>query len=68
MQTPEIITKTKWAIDPANSRVGFRVKHLMFTNVQGSFKEYGINVNMTDDFTTAEIDFWINPQSIYTGN
>jgi polyisoprenoid-binding protein YceI len=69
MQSPEIITKTKWIVDPENSQVGFRAKHLMFTNVQGRFKNYGTSVYITgNDFATAEIDFWINPDSIDMGN
>ena len=69
MQTSEIITKTKWIVDPANSQIGFRVKHFMFTNVRGSFKKYDTNIYTTeDDFSTAEIDFWVNPESIDTGN
>ena len=69
MQTKEVITKTKWAIDPLNSQIGFRVKHLMFSNVRGSFKEFDASIYTTgEDFGTAEIDFWINPESIDTGN
>lgn len=26
---------TKWAIDPTHSEIGFKVKHMMFTNVSG---------------------------------
>ena len=69
MQTTEVITKIKWAIDPLNSQIGFRVKHLMFTNVRGSFKEFDASIYTTaEDFATAEIDLWINPASIDTGN
>jgi polyisoprenoid-binding protein YceI len=61
--------KTKWAIDPMHSEIGFKVKHLMFTNVRGSFKEYEANiVTSGKDFMTAEIDFWLNPASISTGD
>jgi len=68
MQTTEVMTKTKWMIDPLNSQIGFRVKHLMFTNVRGTFKEFDASIYTTeDDFATAEIDVWINPGSIDTG-
>ena len=68
MQTVDVITKTKWAIDPVNSQIGFRVKYLLFSNVRGSFKEFDASTyTMGDDFTTAEIDFWINAASIDTG-
>ena len=68
METTEKVT-TRWAIDPMHSEIGFTVKHLMFTNVRGSFKEYGADIVTTGkDFMTAEVDFWINPASITTGD
>jgi polyisoprenoid-binding protein YceI len=61
--------KTKWVIDPIHSEIGFKVKHLMITNVRGTFKEFDASVYTTgDDFTTAEVDFWLNPASIDTGS
>jgi polyisoprenoid-binding protein YceI len=61
--------KTKWIIDPAHSDVGFKVKHLMITNIKGNFTEYDASIYTTnDDFMTAEVDFWINAASINTGN
>src|SRR4030095_989516 len=69
MQTSEIISKTRWSIDSTNSQIGFKVKHLMFTNVRGSFKQFDGSIYTTgDDFKTGEIDFWIDPTSINTGN
>jgi polyisoprenoid-binding protein YceI len=68
METIEKV-KTKWAIDPMHSEIGFKVKHLMFTNVRGSFKEYDANIVTTgEDFMTVEIDFFLNPASITTGD
>jgi polyisoprenoid-binding protein YceI len=68
METTEQV-KTKWVIDALHSQIGFKVKHLMFTNVRGYFKEYDASIVTTgDDFMTAEIDFWINPASISTGD
>lgn len=59
--------KIKWGIDPAHSEIGFKVKHLMIANVRGSFKEFDSSIYTTgEDFTTAEIDFWMNPASIDT--
>jgi len=64
-----INTKTKWNIDTDHSEIGFKVKHLMVANVRGSFKEFNGSIYTTDeDFLSAEIDFWINPASITTGN
>lgn len=69
METAEVISRTKWTIDPLHSQIGFKVKHLVFTNVFGSFKEFDTSIYTTgNDFTTAEIDLWIDPASIDTGN
>jgi len=68
MENLEILTQTKWIIDPVNSQIGFRVKYLLFSNVRGTFKEFEASIYTTgDDFVTAEVDFWINPASIDTG-
>ncbi len=62
-------TKTKWGIDPVHSEIAFKVKHLMITNVKGVFKEFDASIYTTgEDFMTSEIDFWMNPASIDTGN
>ena len=69
METTVINTKTKWIVDPMHSEVGFKIKHLMVANVRGSFKEFYASIYTTgDDFLSAEIDCWINPASIDTGN
>jgi len=68
METTET-GKSKWGIDPSHSEIGFKVKHLMIANVRGSFKEFESSIYTTgNDFMTAEIDFWLNPASIYTGD
>jgi polyisoprenoid-binding protein YceI len=60
-------TKTKWTFDPTHTEIGFKVKHLMITNVKGVFTEYDAsNYTTGDDFMTAEIDFWMKPDSLET--
>ena len=60
-------TKTKWVIDPAHSEISFKVRHLMIVNVKGTFSEYNASIYTTgDDFLTAEVDFWMNPDSLHT--
>jgi polyisoprenoid-binding protein YceI len=69
MKTTEVLTKTKWVLDPVHTEIAFKVKHLMITNVKGIFKEYGASIYTTgEDFMTAEIDFWMNPASVDTGD
>src|SRR5580765_4096462 len=69
METTAADTRTKWTIDPAHSEIAFRVKHLMITNVRGTFKEFDASIyTIGEDFMSAEIDFWLNPASITTGD
>ncbi len=69
METTSKNDKVKWIMDPAHSEIGFRVKHLMVANVRGVFKEFEANIYTTgEDFLTSEIDFWLNPASVYTGD
>lgn len=59
--------ETKWVIDPTHSKVSFKVKHLMISNVLGSFREFeGTAVTEGDDFSTAQISFSLNASSIDT--
>jgi polyisoprenoid-binding protein YceI len=61
--------KVKWIIDPVHSKIGFKVKHLMITNVKGEFKEFDASIFTTgENFMTSEIDFWLNPASLNTGD
>ena len=69
METAEVLTKTKWSIDRAHSEISFKVKHLMITNVRGVFTDFEVNIYTTnEDFLTSEIDVWINPTSVNTGD
>src|ERR1035437_8526382 len=61
--------ETKWAIDHAHSEIDFKVRHLMISNFKGSFKTFDASIYTTfKDFTTAEIDLWIDAASITTGD
>ena len=61
--------ETKWSIDQAHSEIAFKVRHLMIAHVKGSFKTFDASIYTTDkDFTTAEIDLWIDAASINTGD
>jgi polyisoprenoid-binding protein YceI len=59
----------KWVIDPQNSEIGFKVKHLVVSHVKGIFQAFDASIYTTDnDFTTAVIHVWIDASSITTGN
>ena len=60
--------KTKWIIDAAHSEIGFKVKHMMFTNVSGKVTKYAAIIETdADDFTNAIIDFTGETDSVTTG-
>jgi polyisoprenoid-binding protein YceI len=64
MKTDE---KTKWTIDSSHSKIGFKVKHLMISNVPGTFREFEGQITTDgNDFTTALISVSINSASIDT--
>lgn len=58
---------TKWKIDPAHSELNFRVKHLMITNVNGSFKIFnGEAESDGNEFKADSIKFIVDATSIDT--
>ena len=60
-------TKPNWAIDANHSEIQFKVKHLLISNVSGTFKKFSGTVNsLGDDFNNAEINFEIDTNSIDT--
>ncbi len=63
------MAKSNWSLDPTHSEVGFKVKHMMFTNVSGKFNSYSVEMsNEDDDFSTSEISFSADISSIDTNN
>ncbi len=61
--------ETKWSIDQTHSEIGFKVRHLMISNVKGSFGSFDASIYTTGtDFSTANIDLWIDASSVTTGN
>lgn len=63
------MSTTKWALDPTHSEIGFKVKHMMFTNVSGKFDKYdGSLTTEGDEFENAQIEFSADIASINTGN
>ena len=69
METTLVTTKTKWSVDQAHTEIAFKVRHLMIAHVKGAFKTFDASIyTNANDFTTAEIDLWIDPSSINTGD
>ncbi len=61
--------RIRWEIDQAHSLIEFKVRHLMITNVKGRFRKYELDATtLGNDFTTAQVEFRIDPNSIDTNN
>jgi polyisoprenoid-binding protein YceI len=63
------MAKTKWSLDPTHSELGFKIRHLMITNVSGNFNKFNIEVEAeNDDFSSAKVKADIEVDSINTNN
>lgn len=64
---PTLASASTWNIDADHSNVGFKVKHLMVSNVKGNFDKYSGVVDMNDkDITKSKVTVAIDPNSINT--
>ena len=64
-----LFSQTTWTVDKAHTKVGFNITHMVITSVEGFFKDYDAKITTKDDdFSTAQIDFTINTNSIFTDN
>jgi polyisoprenoid-binding protein YceI len=58
----------KWKIDNMHSEIGFKVRHMMISNVSGSFTDFSAEATTNDeDFSTAKLSFQSAINSISTG-
>ncbi|GAB4029089.1 YceI family protein [Spirosoma gilvum] len=63
------MSTTKWVLDPTHSELGFKIKHLMISNISGSFQQFTVEVETeNDDFSTAQIQATAEIASIHTNN
>lgn len=63
------MSTTKWVIDPTHSEIGFKVKHMMFTNVSGKFSKFDATIEAEDsNLENSKIEFTGAIDSITTGN
>lgn len=63
------MAKSTWSIDPTHSEIGFKVKHMMFTNVSGKFNAFVATIeNEDDNFETSKINFSAETASVDTNN
>lgn len=60
---------SNYILDPMHSEITFKVKHLMITNVTGSFQNFSATMTAaSEDFSDAAISFEAVIASISTGN
>ncbi|MGC1421092.1 MAG: YceI family protein [Terracidiphilus sp.] len=62
-------TTTTWKLDPAHSHAEFKIKHMMISNVKGSFN--GLSGTLTEhstDATLSSVDASVDVSSISTGD
>jgi polyisoprenoid-binding protein YceI len=60
--------KTKWTIDPMHSDINFKIRHLVISNVSGSFGKFSAEAETEgDNFETASVHFSADVNSITTG-
>lgn len=64
---PAIASASSWNIDPDHSNVGFKVKHMMVSNVRGSFDKYTGTLELNDkDITKSKVQVSIHTDSVNT--
>ena len=64
---PVIAAASTWNIDPDHSNIGFKVRHLMVSNVKGNFDKYSGTVDINDkDITKSKVEVTIDTNSINT--
>ncbi len=60
-------TSTVWTLDKAHSAVDFSVKHMMISNVRGTFKKFDVAVDFSEDSPQdGNVDVSIDASSIET--
>jgi polyisoprenoid-binding protein YceI len=63
------MSTTKWSLDPTHSELGFKIKHLMITNVSGNFNNFDVVAETNgNDFSHAKVTASIKVESINTNN
>jgi polyisoprenoid-binding protein YceI len=67
IEIPRYVTGT-WTIDPAHSHVGFVIRHLMISNIRGSFTKFEGQIVTAEDPLKSEVTATINMSSVDTAN
>jgi len=64
---PAMAAAATWNIDPDHSNVGFKIRHLMISNVKGNFDKHSGTVDLNEkDITKSKVEVSIETASINT--
>lgn len=64
---PALTFASTWTIDPDHSNIGFKVRHLMVSNVRGSFDKFTGSVEINDkEISKSRVEVSIDTNSINT--
>lgn len=67
LSLPAMALAATWTIDPEHSHVGFKVRHLMVSNVKGHFEKFSGTVEIDNkDITRSKVSVTIDTNSINT--
>ncbi len=59
------MSTTKWALDPTHSEINFKIKHMMISNVSGSFTNFNVTAETDgDNFANSKVSFTTDVNSI----
>jgi polyisoprenoid-binding protein YceI len=63
------MSTTRWSIDRTHSEIGFKVKHMMVTNVYGRFLDFDGEAQIDEEtFENSSFSFNAKIESVDTGN
>ncbi|RAJ79182.1 polyisoprenoid-binding protein YceI [Chitinophaga dinghuensis] len=63
------MAKTTWVADADHSELGFKIRHLMITNINGKFNTFSVDAETDDeDFANGKVTASVDIDSISTGN
>jgi polyisoprenoid-binding protein YceI len=67
LSLPVVASASTWSIDPDHSNIGFKVRHLMVSNVKGNFDKHTGVLELNDkDITKSKVEVSIDTTSINT--
>lgn len=58
----------EWVLDPAHSKIGFSVEHMVISEVDGRFTQFEMKVTEENNFEKANISVNIKTASVNTDN